>query len=100
MNTKQITAANVDELMEQREQSQACLGYAESRQKKTEGQKIMQLYETAFPENEQIPWKELMHVQMTVQGLGFKQSSDTFIPGSESEHRWQDEHPDRTFINK
>ena len=56
MNTKQITAANVDELMEQREQSQACLGYAESRQKKTEGQKIMQLYETAFPENEQIPW--------------------------------------------
>jgi hypothetical protein len=66
MNTKQITAANVDELMEQREQSQACLGYAESRQKKTEGQKIMQLYETAFPENEQIPWKELMHVQMTV----------------------------------
>ena len=82
MNTKQITAANVDELMEQREQSQACLGYAESRQ------------------NEQIPWKELMHVQMTVQGLGFKQSSDTFIPGSESEHRWQDEHPDGTFINK
>ena len=40
------------------------------------------------------------HVQMTVQGLGFKQSSDTFIPGSESEHRWQDEHPDGTFINK
>ena len=30
MNTKQITAANADELMEQREQSQACLGYAES----------------------------------------------------------------------
>ncbi len=26
--------------MEQREQNQACLGYAESRQKKTEGQKI------------------------------------------------------------
>ena len=75
MNTKQITATNADE-------------------------KIMQLYETAFPENEQIPWKELMHVQMTVQGLGFKQSSDTFIPGSESEHRWQDEHPDGTFINK
>jgi hypothetical protein len=63
-------------------------------------EKIKQLYETAFPENEQIPWKELMHVQMTVQGLGFKQSSDTFIPGSESEHRWQDEHPDGTFINK
>ena len=75
MNTKQITAANADE-------------------------KIKQLYETAFPEDEQIPWKELMHVQMTVQGLGFKQSSDTFIPGSESEHRWQDEHPDGTFINK
>ena len=30
MNTKQINAANADELMEQREQSQACLGYAES----------------------------------------------------------------------
>ena len=40
MRTVQITAANADELMEQREQSQACLGYAESRQKKTEGQKI------------------------------------------------------------
>ena len=39
-----------------------------------------------------------MHVQMAVQGLGFKQSSDTFMPGSESEHRWQDEHPDGTFI--
>ena len=38
MNTKQINAANADELMEQREQRQACLGYAESRQKKTEGQ--------------------------------------------------------------
>ena len=34
MNTKQITAANVDE-------------------------KIKQLYETAFPEDEQIPWKDL-----------------------------------------
>ena len=34
------------------------------------------------------------------EGLGFKQSSDTFMPGSESEHRWQDEHPDGTFINK
>ena len=66
----------------------------------TADEKIKQLYETAFPEDEQIPWKELMHVQMTVQGLGFKQSSDTFIPGSESEHRWQDEHPDGTFINK
>lgn len=30
MNTKQITAANADELMEQREQSQTCLDYAES----------------------------------------------------------------------
>ena len=48
--------------MEQREQSQACLGYAESRQKKTEGQKIKHLYETAFPEDEQIPWKDLMHL--------------------------------------
>ena len=75
MTTKQITAVNTNE-------------------------KIKRLYETAFPEDEQIPWKELMHVQMTVQGLGFKQSSDTFIPGSESEHRWQDEHPDGTFINK
>ena len=95
-----ICAASHAQLMEQREQSGVYSCYAESQQKKTEGQKIMQLYETAFPENEQIPWKELMHVQMTVQGLGFKQSSDTFIPGSESEHRWQDEHPDGTFINK
>ena len=55
MNTKQITAANADELMEQREQIQACLGYVESRQKKTEGQKIKQLYETAFPEDEKNP---------------------------------------------
>ena len=55
MNTKQITAANADELMEQREQSQTCLDYAESRQKKTEVQKIKLLYETAFPEDEQIP---------------------------------------------
>ena len=62
MNTKQINAANADELMEQREQSQACLGYAESRQKKTEGQKIMQLYETAFPEDEQIPWDDLVRL--------------------------------------
>ncbi len=62
MNTKQITATNADELMEQREQSQACLGYAESRQKKTEGQKIMQLYETEFPEDEQIPWDDLMRL--------------------------------------
>ena len=31
--------------MEKREQNQACLGYAESRQKKTEGQKIKQLYD-------------------------------------------------------
>ena len=62
MRTVQITAANADELMEQREQSQACLGYAESRQKKTEGQKIKQLYETAFPEDEQIPWKDLMRL--------------------------------------
>ena len=29
MTEIQITAANADELMEQREQSQACLGYAE-----------------------------------------------------------------------
>ena len=42
MNTKQITAANADELMEQREQRQTCLDYAESRQKKTEGQMIKQ----------------------------------------------------------
>ena len=49
--TRQITATNADELMEQREQSQACLGYAESRQKKTEGQKIKQFYESAFPED-------------------------------------------------
>ena len=62
MNTKQINAANADELMEQREQSQACLGYAESRQKKTEGQKIMQLYETEFPEDKQIPWDDLMRL--------------------------------------
>ena len=60
--TRQITATNADELMEQREQSQACLGYAESRQKKTEGQKIKQLYETAFPEDEQIPWKDLIRL--------------------------------------
>ena len=60
--TRQITATNADELMEQREQSQACLGYAESRQKKTEGQKIKQLYETAFPEDEQIPWDDLMRL--------------------------------------
>ena len=58
MKTKQITAAFADKLMERREQSQACLGYAESRQKKTEGQKIKQLYETAFPEDEQIPWED------------------------------------------
>ena len=37
MNTKQITATNADE-------------------------KIMQLYETAFPEDEQIPWKDLMRL--------------------------------------
>jgi len=60
--TRQITATNADELMEQREQSQACLGFAESRQKKTEGQKIKQLYETAFPEDEQIPWDDLMRL--------------------------------------
>ena len=71
MKTIQITAAHADELMEQREQSQACLGYAEipeqssptrslSRLKKTEVQKIKQLYETAFPEDEQIPWDDLM----------------------------------------
>ena len=51
MKTIQITAAHADVLMEQREQSQACLGYAEipeqssptrslSRQKKTEGQLV------------------------------------------------------------
>ena len=40
MVVKQITASNADELMEQREQNHACLGYAESRQKKGEGQKI------------------------------------------------------------
>ena len=37
MTTRQITAANADE-------------------------KIKQLYETAFPEDEQIPWKDLMHL--------------------------------------
>ena len=37
MNTKQITAANADE-------------------------KIKQLYETAFPEGEQIPWDDLMRL--------------------------------------
>ena len=73
METIQITAANADELMEQREQGQTCLGYAEipeqssptrslSRQKKAEGQKIKQLYETAFPEDEQIPWDDLMRL--------------------------------------
>ena len=62
MTVRHITASTADELMEQREQSQACLGYAESRQKKTEGQKIKQLYETAFPEDEQIPWKDLMRL--------------------------------------
>ena len=62
MTTRQITTANADELMEQREQNQACLNSAESRQKKTEGQKIKQLYETAFPEDEQIPWKDLMRL--------------------------------------
>ena len=37
MNTKQITAANADE-------------------------KIKQLYKTAFPEDEQIPWDDLMRL--------------------------------------
>ena len=37
MTSNQITAANVDE-------------------------KIKHLYETAFPEDEQIPWKDLMHL--------------------------------------
>ena len=66
MKTIQITAAHADELMEQREQSQTCLGYAEipeqssptrslSRLKKSEVQKMKQLYEKAFPEDEQIP---------------------------------------------
>ena len=73
MKTIQITAAHADELMEQREQSQTCLGYAEipeqssptrsiPRLKKTEVQKIKQLYETAFPEDEQIPWEDLMRL--------------------------------------
>ena len=68
-----LLAANADELMEQREQNQACLSYAEipelssptrslSRQKKTEGQKIKLLYETAFPKDEQIPWDDLMRL--------------------------------------
>ena len=68
-----LLAAHADELMEQREQKQACLSYAEipeqslpnrslSRQKKTEGQKIKQLYETAFPKDEQIPWDDLMRL--------------------------------------
>lgn len=42
MTTKQITATNADELMEQREQIQTCLSYAESRQRKTEGQPMEQ----------------------------------------------------------
>ena len=73
MKTIQITVSHADELMEQREQSQTCFGYAEipeqssptrslSRQKKTEVQKIKQLYETAFPEDEQIPWEDLMRL--------------------------------------
>ena len=73
MKTIQITAAHADELMEQREQSQTCLGYAEipeqssptrslSRLKKTEVQTIKQMYETAFPEDEQIPWDDLMRL--------------------------------------
>ena len=73
MKTIQITAAHADELMEQREHSQTCFGYAEipeqssptrslSRLKKTEVQKIKQLYETAFPEDEQIPWEDLMRL--------------------------------------
>ena len=73
MKTIQITAAHADVLMEQREQSQACLGYAEipeqssptrslSRLKKTEVQKIKKLYETAFPEDEQIQWDDLMRL--------------------------------------
>ena len=73
MKTIQITAAHADELMEQREHSQTCFGYAEipeqssptrslSRLKKTEVQKIKQLYETAFPEDEQIPWDDLMRL--------------------------------------
>ena len=37
MNTKQITATNADE-------------------------KIMQLYETAFPKDEQIPWDDLLRL--------------------------------------
>ena len=37
MNTKQITAANAEN-------------------------KIRQLYETAFPEDEQIPWKDLIRL--------------------------------------
>ena len=68
-----LLAANANELMEQREQNQTCLSYAEipeqslptrslSRQKKTEGQKIKQLYETAFPKDEQIPWDDLMRL--------------------------------------
>ena len=68
-----LVAANANELMEQREQNQGCLSYAEipelssptrslSRQKKTEGQKIKQLYETAFPKDEQIPWDDLMRL--------------------------------------
>ena len=68
-----LVAANANELMEQREQNQACLSYAEipeqssptrslSRQKKTEGQKIKLLYETAFPKDEQIPWDDLMRL--------------------------------------
>jgi len=73
MKTIQITASHADELMEQREQSQTCFDYAEipeqssptrslSRLKKTEVQKIKQLYETAFPEDEQIPWEDLMRL--------------------------------------
>ena len=68
-----LLAANANELMEQREQNQTCLSYVEipeqslptrslSRQKKTEGQKIKQLYEKAFPKDEQIPWDDLMRL--------------------------------------
>ena len=52
MKRIQITTVHTDELMVDRKRSQACLGYAELRQKKTEVQKIRKLYETAFPEDE------------------------------------------------
>ena len=46
--------------MDQSEQNQACLGYAESRQKKTEGQKIKQLYDMQL---EVLKYKKVPHLE-------------------------------------